>query len=547
MNTGSRKKRKKRLAIFLAKSYFWFTILMLLAFVGIYGAYDFWMRRAAPMPDPVFYLEQAMEMGDEGFRSLHQEKFLGKGAKVTVLDQEGNLVFSSYPGERTSYSRRLLECIPGLQGDSWFRGAALPEDSQGERYLITRIQYDESGWAQVTGYLLLNKELQVVEGNLFPGRSFFSPEEFQYLQGKDSSGREIYRQEYKNGDGENRILLLHFFQPGNEEYQKVYEEGSRLWWLMLPAYLLIVSYSIFRLSKKTKKLLNPFLSGIGKMAEGKQSGLETYEGPEEFKAIARQLVSMETQLKESEKERQRLDQEKRKFLTDISHDLKTPATVIRGYAEAMRDGLVPEEQKGAVWETIIRKAQQVSTLLISFHEYSKLEHPQMPVSLVSADLGELVRDYFAGRYQELELKGFLPEADIPEEPMYAMVDHRLMVRVLDNLINNAVSYNPPGTRILVAVKREGEMIRLLVADSGCGIPKEMQETLFQPFVTGDEARTGSHGSGLGLAIVKKIVELHGGNITAAEDPPEGFKTEFRILLPAENRRFTVSSEQEWEK
>ena len=144
-------------------------------------------------------------------------------AKVTVLDQEGNLVFSSDPGERTSYSRRLLECIPGLQGDSWFRGAALPEDSQGERYLITRIQYDESGWAQVTGYLLLNKELQVVEGNLFPGRSFFSPEEFQYLQGKDSSGREIYRQEYKNGDGENRILLLHFFQPGNEEYQKVYD------------------------------------------------------------------------------------------------------------------------------------------------------------------------------------------------------------------------------------------------------------------------------------------------------------------------------------
>ena len=123
-----------------------------------------------------------------------------------------------------------------------------------------------------------------------------------------------------------------------------------------------------------------------------------------------------------------------------------------------------------------------------------------------------VRDYFAGRYQELELKGFVPEADIPEEPMYAMVDHRLMVRVLDNLINNAVSYNPPGTRILVAVKREGEMIRLLVADSGCGIPKEMRETLFQPFVTGDEARTGSHGSGLGLAIVKTIVELHGGNI-----------------------------------
>ena len=115
MNTGSRKKRKERLAIFLAKSYFWFTILMLLAFVGIYGAYDFWMRRAAPIPDPVFYLEQAMEMGDEGFRSLHQEKFLGKGAKVTVLDQEGNLVFSSDPGERTSYSRRLLECIPGLQ------------------------------------------------------------------------------------------------------------------------------------------------------------------------------------------------------------------------------------------------------------------------------------------------------------------------------------------------------------------------------------------------------------------------------------------------
>lgn len=123
------------------------------------------------------------------------------------------------------------------------------------------------------------------------------------------------------------------------------------------------------------------------------------------------------------------------------------------------------------------------------------------------------------------------EADIEETPCMAMADPSLLLRALENLVNNAAVYNPPGTRILAYLRREGDRLRISIADDGKGIPDELREKLFEPFVTGDAARSGSHGSGLGLAITKKIILLHEGTIQAAPDPLPGWKTEFRISLP----------------
>ena len=134
--------------------------------------------------------------------------------------------------------------------------------------------------------------------------------------------------------------------------------------------------------------------------------------------------------------------------------MKTPVTVIRGYAAALKDGLISEEDADAILDVIIRKADQVGSLLEAFHEYSKLEHPQMPVHLQRADLCAKVREYFACHYQELEREGFLLEADIPETPIYCRLDRTLLERLLENLVNNAVKYNPAGTTIFVSVREE---------------------------------------------------------------------------------------------
>ena len=254
--------------------------------------------------------------------------------------------------------------------------------------------------------------------------------------------------------------------------------------------------------------------------------MESYRGPEEFAQIARNFLKLEKKLQESEEERRRLDREKRRLFADLSHDLKTPVTVISGYARALQDNMVPKQERQRYLGVIAKRAERLDELLQSFHEYSRLEHPRMQVKKSREDLCGIVRDYFAGRYQELELKGYFLKADLLEEPVWCGLDPGLFVRVLDNLVNNALKYNPKGTTLFVEVRRKGSRAELRIGDDGRGIEERPGESVFSPFVTGDDSRGGKHGSGLGLSIVREIVRLHGGTIRLEKEPTGGWSTEF---------------------
>ena len=216
-------------------------------------------------------------------------------------------------------------------------------------------------------------------------------------------------------------------------------------------------------------------------------------------------------------------------MADISHDLKTPAAVISGYACALRDGMLSGQEQQRCLDTLVQKSRQISSLLSQLHEYSRLDHPAMPIHLSRVDLCGLVREYFAGRYQELELAGYPMEADIPDSTMYVMADRQLLIRCMENLVQNTLSYNPPGTTLWVSVRVLDGYLQLLLGDNGSGIPQNIRQSLFDPFVTGNQARSGNHGSGLGLSIVKKIVELHGGKIALLDC--SCWSTCFCITLP----------------
>lgn len=531
MNTENRTGKKSRLYVILAGNYISFTVLMLTAFLIIYYISLKAADRIAPIADPAGLIHAAMEMEDAMLPELKVERYLGKGSQAAVLAEDGRVIYATEELVRTRYPERLLECLQSMDSQVRTLTAVLPENEENARYLITGTQYGEGGYFSVTGYLLLDEERKVLDGTLFPGRSFFSDEEFQYLSGHDEKGRSLYLEQYENRQGQKRQMLLGLREPANEAYQRAYRIQTRIFWLVAPVYIVLAAVCIYRLSRRIRRFLQPFLGGIENLEKGRPSGMEHYQGPAEFSAIAARFVEMERQLQKSEAERIKLDGARRQLLADISHDLKTPAAVIRGCAQALQDGMIPEEKRSGALDTIIRKADQVSSLLSAFHEYSKLEHPQMPVNRKLTDVGYLVREYFAGRYQELEMNDIFLEADIEETPCMAMADPSLLLRALENLVNNAAVYNPPGTRILAYLRREGDRLRISIADDGKGIPDELREKLFEPFVTGDAARSGSHGSGLGLAITKKIILLHEGTIQAAPDPLPGWKTEFRISLP----------------
>ena len=164
-------------------------------------------------------------------------------------------------------------------------------------------------------------------------------------------------------------------------------------------------------------------------------------------------------------------------------------------------------------------------------DYVRLDHPDYKLHATRTDLSEFCKAYLAEKYPEIESRGFLLTPELPEEPFFLSFDAALLRRLLDNLLSNALQYNPAGTTLYFALALQGDQVRLTVADNGVGIAPELADTLFEPFVTGNAARTPGGGTGLGMAIVKKAAELHGGSIRLVRPPHNGWHTEFELLLP----------------
>ena len=529
MRTGGR--RKEDLFRFLAENYVFFTIMNLVILTGIYLALSAYGNHVAPTPSPDALLETLSKTADRELGRLASVSFLGKDSGLMILDGEGNVLCAQQDAQGKHFSGETLACIPEYTADSRVLAAELPENAQGGSYLLTRAQYLEDGSLTVTGYAFLDENRVWRSGTILKRETPFTKEELEYLMGRDGQGRSIYRHSYENPDGLPRTAVFWMREAGSEQYRLFYRVADSIKWFLLPIYLGTAAVCILWLSRRVRRLLAPLNAAAANLAADRPSGLQDYEGPVEFKELADNFLHLERALQESERERRRLDGERRKLLSDISHDLKTPVTVIRGYAAALRDGLIAPEDEKKYLDTIAGRAERVNELLLTFHEYSRLDRPDMPINTRPEDLCGLVREFFAEKYQELELAGFEVEAFIPDRAIRADADRALLRRAMENIVNNAVLYNPPGTRLTVEVTEEEGQAGILIADDGCGIPQELKENLFRPFVTGDAARGSGHGSGLGLAITAKILELHGGSVRLQEPPPGGKGTAFRLLLP----------------
>ena len=524
MNIKNKKSRKSFYQI-LAVNYIIFTCLVLIAFFLIYQAYGLLVRKIAPIPDAVGFVENVEKKGEKALEGADVFRYLGEDSLAELVDEEGKVaVWQGTGARKAAYEEDALYCIQEYFSDAGFVAAELPKGSRGGSYLITRVEYGENGETSITGYRLLDDEGNALSGTLFARKDSFSQEELLYLKGFDEEGRRIYKYSFLDEQGAKWRLVMHFTEPTDGQLQTAYESWNYIWCFFIPIYLCIAGLCIYFLNRKTKNLLMPLNQAIVRLKEGKSGQLEDYQGPEEFMEIAENFDRMEKGLKRNNEERRRL-------LADISHDLKTPATVIRGYGTALRDGIVPEEEKDAYLDTIVKKADRIGELLSAFYEYSKLDHPDMKPQLKKEDLCEICREYFADKYQELEIGGFGLEAEIPEKPLFCEIDKKLFYRALDNLVQNCLAYAGKEATIIFRIVQENGQAIISFGDNGKGIPADMAERIFRPFVTGDSSRSKSGGSGLGLSIVKQIVALHGGTIRLEVPPEAGYSTEFIIKLP----------------
>lgn len=294
-------------------------------------------------------------------------------------------------------------------------------------------------------------------------------------------------------------------------------------------YLLILVLFVLIISNQLNKPLNLLRNAIENYDYDSSSHIE-YEGPKEFMEIVDSFNSMSERLEESRNENMRLSDEKNKMLADISHDLKTPITVIQGYATALHDGLIKEDQIQDYLSIISQKSASVADLINQFHEYSKLEHPDYQFEMKKMNLAEYIREMLVNRIDELYVNGYELEVNIPDNMIANIKGNDMQLkRVFENLISNTISHTVKGTLLSFDMCIEGDNVLIRYQDNGGGIDPAVADRIFEPFVVEDSARHKS-GSGLGLSIAKKIVEYHGGTITLERDVPKIY-TSYMITLP----------------
>lgn len=246
---------------------------------------------------------------------------------------------------------------------------------------------------------------------------------------------------------------------------------------------------------------------------------------------------IQTQMKrirEEEKKRHReYDRRRSLMLSDIAHDLKTPITTINGYAQALRDGVVVEEDKKKQYlNAICNKSQRMDDLISLLFEYVKIDSEGFTLHKEKADIVELLRENIALFYSDFERRGIEMELDIPEQGIWWSVDKLQFSRALANLLSNELRHVEAGEKVLVRLLWDEELERLhiLFGDTGKQIPDETAKHIFEPFVMGDASRSTKGGSGLGLSISSKIVKMHGGRLYLDRNSTREYQKAFVIVL-----------------
>ena len=226
----------------------------------------------------------------------------------------------------------------------------------------------------------------------------------------------------------------------------------------------------------------------------------------------------------------RLAEIRRDFVANVSHELKTPLSAIRGLAETLKDGALDDPTAARHFVgRILRQSERLEALLSDLLTLSRLEHPHGSTEKELVDLGNVIGDAVevlatAAKKREISIGVRMPDLD----PIRG--DREALDRLVLNLLENAIKYNRPGGEVSIEARQHQDHVELRVSDTGIGIPADSLDRLFERFYRVDKGRSREEGgTGLGLAIVKHATQLHNGQIEVESRLGSG--TTFRVLLP----------------
>lgn len=310
--------------------------------------------------------------------------------------------------------------------------------------------------------------------------------------------------------------------------------------LLFVAILLLTGFLLYRFV--TRKIIHP-LDRLRQSAEHIKDGDLTFElqatSRDEVGKLVQTFDQMRQRLYDSIQLQLHYEENRKQLLSNISHDLRTPITTIKGYAEGIRDGVTNTQEKldryiGAIHTRATDMERLVDELLF----YSKLDLKKEPFSFGQVDLSpflhriadELVIEF---DNHSIEVKW---EEDL-QSPLFVLADREKLKRVIMNLLDNCLKYmNQDPKQLTIGIKRQDELAIIKIADNGPGIHPDSLPHIFERFYREEPSRSqAAGGSGLGLAIAKQIIEGHGGTIWAVSEPGQGTSVFFTLKIFVDRR------------
>jgi two-component system phosphate regulon sensor histidine kinase PhoR len=283
-------------------------------------------------------------------------------------------------------------------------------------------------------------------------------------------------------------------------------------------------FSVGRFFRKQQhQWFRPLVEAVDRIAKGDFSTRVDWhiDGDHPMAELARSVNNMAAELNQMEQMRQ-------EFISNVSHEIQSPLTSIRGFARALQEADLSPETRGHYLGIIETESMRLSKLSEDLLELASLDSEQVKLEPRPYRLDKQIRDLILACEPQWAGKGLELDAALDEASITA--DEDLLSQVWINLIHNSIKFTPQGGGVRVALCRNEAGVEVTVADSGIGIALEDQAHIFERFYKGDKSRRRSEGgNGLGLSIVKKIVEMHHGTVCVDSQPGQG--TKFTVALP----------------
>lgn len=292
--------------------------------------------------------------------------------------------------------------------------------------------------------------------------------------------------------------------------------------LFVCGYVILRYLLVIRPLRQINHVLDKIASGDFSERLPEEEGITNYAGMKE------NINRMEMELQNSVVM-------KTDFISNVSHELKTPVAVMSNYARLLQQDSVTDAERKKYAEVIADAAMKMNTLISNILRLNRLDNQKLKVQRTVYDLGEQLTDSLLMYEKTWEKKNIEPDIDLAEG-VFVREDADLLSLVWNNLLSNAFKFTEPGGKVSVSLSEEAGCAVVKVSDTGCGMTEETGRHIFEKFYQGDTSRA-SAGNGLGLALVKRVMDLCGGDISIYSVLNEGSTFTVRLkTVPSESPR-----------